>query len=1032
MRMKPIQRLLTGLALALVAVSPRAAEFPVPYNSEPDTNSAPMLAVEAVAKFKAPPGFKVSVFAAEPDVQNPIAMAWDARGRLWVAENYTYAERAKRFDLHLRDRALIFEDKKGDGHFSSRKVFTDDVQMLTSIEVGHGGVWLMCPPQLLFIPDKNGDDIPDGAPEVVLDGFTVPPENYHNFSNGLRWGPDGWLYGRCGASAPGEIGAPGAPARQRIPMRGTMWRYHPQRKIFEAISSGCTNPWGHDWDEHGELFFINTVNGHLWHGITGAHFVRPHTIDPNPRAYEQIDQHADHWHFDIGKGWNQKAVNDSRNVNETIDKLGGGHAHIGAMIYLGDNWPAEFRGHLFTWNMHGRRANQEILERSGSGYVGRHGKDMLLAEDPWFRGMELSYGPDGGVFALDWSDTGECHDSTGVHRTSGRIYKITHGEPKQSNVSDLTKLSARELVKLHLHPNEWFVRQARLELAGRAVVGGNVAGAKEGLVDVFEHDGDLVYKLRALWTLYGIGAVDEKFLGAQLHHQNEHVRAWAVRLLSDAWPLDTVLSQRPSGPEGRGVGTGSSPLGEFVKLAKTDSSALVRLSLASTLQRLPASQRAVLAAPLLAHAEDAQDYNLPLMIWYGLIPVADTDPLALAKLAAKCELPRTRQFIARRLAEDIEKNPAPINELLKITATKPEAFQSDVLLGVVDGLAGWRKAKKPATWEALARKLNDSTSVRIRDRVRDLNVLFGDGRALGEVKRIALDAKADVNTRRAALQTLIESRPPDLRQICEQLLNVRFLNTTAVRGLAQFDDPAIGEKLAKNYRNFHHSERAAVIATLVSRPAFAKALLSEMAAGKISLADVTPFHARQIRSFNDPALTKLLGEAWGELRESAADKRELVTRLKAQLTPEVLAKADKTAGRVVFNTACAACHTLYGHRGAVGPDLTGAGRDDLDYLLENIADPSAVVNADFRMWVANLKDGQVVNGLVSAKTDRTVTLKTMTEVLTLERSEIKELRESALSIMPEGLLEALNETQTRDLIAYLMHRSQVPLPAAAR
>ena len=393
-------------------------------------------------------------------MQNPIAMSWDARGRLWVAENYTYAERPARFELGLRDRIVIF-DGTNTGHFTKRTVFTDDVQMLTSLEVGHGGVWLMCPPQLLFIPDRNGDDKPDGPAEVMLDGFTPPQDNYHNFANGLRFGPDGWLYGRCGASAPGDVGAPGTPAAERIPLRGTMWRFHPKTHVFEALSSGTTNPWGHDWNEMGELFFINTVNGHLWHGITGAHYVRPHTIDPNPHAYAQIDQHADHWHFDTAQDW-------TKSRNGAANALGGGHAHIGMMFYLGDNWPAEYHDHLFTWNMHGRRANQELIERSGSGYVGKHGTDILLAEDKWFRGLELGYGPDGGVFALDWSDTGECHDSTGVHRTSGRIFKITHGEPKRVEPFDLAKMSDAELVKLHTHENEWWVRKARLELTAAA------------------------------------------------------------------------------------------------------------------------------------------------------------------------------------------------------------------------------------------------------------------------------------------------------------------------------------------------------------------------------------------------------------------------------------------------------------------------------------------------------------------------------------------------------------------------------------
>ncbi len=1021
-----MKHLLVLIGLLALVVICSAGDFPVPYNSGSDTNGAPMPAAEAAAKFKVPPGFKVSVFAAEPDVQNPIAMTWDARGRLWVVENYTYAERAKKFDLHLRDRVLIFEDTNGDGHFSSRKVFTEDVQMATSIEVGRGGVWLMCPPQVLFIPLNKNGDAPAGPAEVVLNGFTVPPENYHNFANGLRFGPDGWLYGRCGASSPGEIGAPGTPKEQRIPMRGTMWRYHPVRKVFEALSGGCTNPWGHDWDEHGELFFINTVNGQLWHGITGAHYVRPHTIDPNPRVYGLIDQHADHWHFDLGKGWNQKAVNDSRNVDATVDALGGGHAHIGMMIYLGDNWPAEYRGKLFTWNMHGRRANQEILERSGSGYVGHHGKDILLAEDKWFRGMELSYGPDGGVFALDWSDTGECHNANGVSRTSGRIFKITYGNPKRVEPFDLAKSDSRELAKQHTHANEWFVRQARIELAARASDGRETEAAKVQLHEMFEKDADVVHKLRALWSLHAIGATDETFLTAQLRHKNEHVRAWAVRLLTDAWPLDTTLSQRPS--QSAGFQTGARIVSVFSRLAREDRSALVRLALASTLQRLPVSQRAELATVLVAHAEDANDHNLPQMIWYGLIPVADSDAGALSKLAAKCELPLTRQFIARRLAEDIEKNPAPVNDLLKLTVAKSAAFQADILAGISDGLTGWRKARKPAAWDLLAKKLTGSADVGIRDRVRDLSVLFGDGRALDEVKRVALDKDADLSARKAALQTLIESRPPELRQVCEQLLSVRFLNAVAVRGLAQFDDLVIGEKLAKSYRNFHPSERGPVMETLVSRPTFAKALLNEIAAGKIAREEVTPFYARQIRSFNDPALTKQLSETWGEMREAAADKQQLIKKLKSQLTSDVLAKGDKSAGRAVFNLACAACHTLYGHGGAVGPDLTGAGRDNLDYLLDNIADPSAVVNADFRMTVFNLKDGRVINGIISTKTARTVTLKTMTEVVALGRDEIQSQQESSLSLMPDGLLEALTPAQTRDLIAYLMHPSQVPLP----
>lgn len=996
-----------------------AADFPAPFNSEPDTNSVALPAAQVAAQMKLPPGFKATVFAAEPDVQNPIALAWDARGRLWVAENYTYAERTRKFELRLRDRVLIFEDRDGDGRFDSRKVFTDDVQMLTSVEVGRGGVWLMCPPQLVFIPTSNGGDTPTGPAEVVLDGFTPPAENYHNYANGLRFGPDGWLYGRCGASAPGEIGAPGTAKDARIPLRGTMWRYHPTRKVFEALSSGCTNPWGHDWDAHGELFFINTVNGHLWHHITGAHYVRPHTIDPNPRTYALIDQHADHWHFDTASDW-------TKSRDGAADAFGGGHAHIGMMIYQGDNWPAEYRGRLFTLNMHGRRVNQEILERKGSGYVGKHGPDFLIATDKWFRGMELTYGPDGGVYVADWSDTGECHDSTGVHRTSGRIYKITYGEPKRPAVTDLTKLSVPELVRLHTHANDWFVRQARLQLVERAAAGESAATIVR-IHTLFLEDKNPVHQLRALWTLHSLGATSSSLLNGRLQHPDEHIRVWAVRLLTDTPELDQVVG----GDSFYRRRSTTLPIGVnelLTRTANADSSALVRLALASTLQRLPVGSRVELARALVAHKEDAHDHNLPSLIWYGLIPVADAMPHTLVTVAGECELPLTRKLIARRLAEDIERKPWLVNFLLEAASTKPEPFQGDILSGLAEGLAGWRKATKPSAWDAFAKLIDKSANAALRDRVRDLSVVFGDGRALDEVKRVALAKDADMNARKAALQTLIESRPPDLRAVCEQLLSVRFLNAVAVRGLAQFDDPAIGEKLAKSYRSLHPSERPAVMDTLVSRPVFAKALLAELAAGRLPRADVSAFHARQIRSFNDAALNDQLGKAWGELREAAADKRALIAKLKTQLTPDALAKADKSAGRALFNLACANCHRLYGQGGEVGPDLTGSGRDNLDYLLDNIADPSAVVSADFRMTVANLKDGRTLNALVTARTERTLTLKTMTETVTIQRSDVTSLQESALSLMPEGLLEALTPEQQRDLIAYLMHKSQVPLP----
>jgi putative heme-binding domain-containing protein len=300
------------------------------------------------------------------------------------------------------------------------------------------------------------------------------------------------------------------------------------------------------------------------------------------------------------------------------------------------------------------------------------------------------------------------------------------------------------------------------------------------------------------------------------------------------------------------------------------------------------------------------------------------------------------------------------------------------------------------------------------------------------VKRIALDSRTDLETRMAALSTLIENRPPDLRYLCEKLLRVRFLNTIALRGLALFDDPSIGRALAQSYRTFHAHDRPAVLETLVSRPSFARALLDQVAAGKIPLADITPLHARQIRSLGSQALSEQLSSVWGEVRTTPADRRQRISAFKTQLDSTTLAKADRGRGRAVFERVCASCHRLYGQGGDIGPDLTGGGRADLDYLLENIIDPSAVVSADYRMTSAAMNDGRVLSGILRPQSEQTLTLQTPTEKLTLNRAGIEAIQPSQLSLMPDGLLDPLNAAEIRDLIAYLMSSAQVPLSRNAQ
>ena len=912
------------------------AEFPAIFNTE-KTPGGPMPAAEVARTMELPPGFSCKVFAAEPDVQQPIAMAWDARGRLWVAECYTYAENPARWDTSLRDRIVIFEDTDNDGHFDKRTVFWDEGVRLTSIELGNGGVYALCAPNLIFIPDKNGDDKPDGAPEVLLDGFNFKTVG-HNIVNGLRWGPDGWLYGRHGISDTSSIGAPGTAGKDRTRMNCGIFRYHPGTRKFEVVLNGGTNSWGHDWDANGELFWINTVIGHLFHGIPGAYYDRMFGTHLNPHVYETIAQTADHYHFDQGK---EKWADIKKGMSSKTDELGGGHAHVGCMIYNGGSWPKEYAGRLLTCNLHGNRINTDILQREGNGFVAKHGADFMKSKDKWFRGIELSTGPDGSVFVIDWSDAGECHDSDGVHRTSGRIYKIVYGKDEPARTFDLSKMDDTALAKeAAAHPgNNWWPRMIARVRADR---------------------------------------------GAQ--------------------PLEPKLPQ----------------------LADANSSdSLVRLHTASAMQRLPLDARFPFAIALAAHAEDANDRQQPLMIWFGIEPAIAAHPDQAIALAMSSKIPTVRRLVTRRLTEEIERTPAPVDALLAAALKSGNAdAREDIVRGMGGALKGFRQVAKPAHWDDFVKALGAQQA----DIVRNVSLVFGSGRAVEEIIALIKDGHGDANARLSAFDSLMRNAKPEHFAIARSMISDKVLGTAARLGLAKFSDGDVPKSLLTNWPDRSQEWRAANVTTLASRAAWAKELLTFAEKNPTVRGDITPIHARQIRSLGDEAVNKQLTKVWGELHDTPEAKKQEIAKWRSLLTAAALAQGDASKGRALFTTVCAACHKMYGDGAAIAPELTGSDRRNLDYLLENIVDPSAVVPADYRIAIVKLKDGRTLSGVIPEQNDRTVTVQTPAERVSFLRSDIAEMQQLSQSFMPEGLLTALGEENVKHLIAYLMSSGQVPLP----
>ncbi|MCA9222486.1 MAG: VCBS repeat-containing protein, partial [Planctomycetales bacterium] len=348
---------------------------------------------EAAAHMTVPEGFHVTLAAGEPQVHQPIAFAMDHRGRLWVAEAHTYPIRAP--EGEGRDKIIILEDTDGNGSLDKRTVFIDGLNLVSGLEVGFGGVWVGAAPYFMFIPDRDHDDKPDSQPEILLDGFGY--QDTHETLNAFIWGPDGWLYGCHGVFTHSKVGKPGTPDQDRTPMNAAVWRYHPTRHEFEVFANGSSNPWGVDFDEHGQAFITACVIPHLYHVIQGARYQRQGGQHFNPHTYDDIKTIADHAHY-VGNIRDHAWWGHEPHAPTDTLSAGGGHAHCGAMIYLGDNWPDEYRGGLYMNNVHGNRVNCDRLERRGSGFVGHHGADLLLANDRWFRGINLKYGPDGGVY----------------------------------------------------------------------------------------------------------------------------------------------------------------------------------------------------------------------------------------------------------------------------------------------------------------------------------------------------------------------------------------------------------------------------------------------------------------------------------------------------------------------------------------------------------------------------------------------------------------------------------------------------------
>jgi putative membrane-bound dehydrogenase-like protein len=962
--------------------------------AQQEGRSAEFLTPEkAIASMTIPDGFQVNTYAAEPMITQPMAFCWDDRGRLWIAENRDYESRGRGFSHSGDSRILVLEDTDRDGVADSRKVFLEGIPFPAAIATGFGGLWLGAPPNLLFVPDANGDDRADmDEIEIRLTGWGI--RDRHETLNSLHWGPDGWLYGCQGFATPSRVGKPNGAGRiykhrdpfptdigydgDPVEINGGVWRYHPLKDRFEVVAHGFSNPWGLDYDAKGQFFISACVIPHLWHVIPGGIYHRQGGRHFSPYIYSDIRTIADHRHRS---------------------------AHGGARVYLSDAFPDKYKKRIFMANIHEHAVLTDILQPQGSGFVGVHGDDFLLANNAQWIGFSVEIGPEGAVYILDWHDADICGKEV-LNKDTGRVFRITPRESKATNwagrYDDLRTMTSEALAKLQLSDSAWHARRARLILQHRAERNEVGAAAIAALTKMF-HDtqADSDHRLRALWGLHVIGAAPPELLQGALQDPDEHIRAWAIQLIcEDKSPSHQALEQ-------------------FARMANQDRSPVVRLYLASALQRLPHDARWPIITALAQHGEDVEDHNIPKMIWFGLEPLVVEDPDRAIELAASTRIPLLAQHISRRLTDAEE------FDILVSAVGRHALARRQLLLGMRDGLEGRYDMTAPQKWAAVYGELSKEGG-EVAALSLQLAQQFGDTVAAKQMLETLANRGADVELRRQALQGLAGRKRPEVRPQLLALLDDESLRRDAIRATASFDDRRLTRALLDRYSDLPTEDKLEAVHALSSRPGSGRALTEAIRAGGVPKRDVPAYVARLLRRVVGNSFV----DVWGPIDELSLDKEAEFAKFRALLTDSALTGADARGGRLVFKRTCAACHKMHGEGGMIGPEITGANRTNLEYILGNVLTPSAIIQDNYKMQIVLTDDGRVYSGVSADENERQLRLwiANREQPVVIAKSQIESREIAPVSMMPEGLLKNLSDKEVLDLVGYLRAPSQVPLP----
>jgi putative membrane-bound dehydrogenase-like protein len=981
---------------------------------------------EADRHFQVASGFQATVYAGEPDIRQPILVKFDDRGRLWTIQYLQYPNPAglKRvsMDRYSRtsydrvpeppprgpkgaDRLTIMEDSDGDGRADRFKDFVNDLNLCTGIAFGYGGVFVIQVPYLLFYPDRNRDDVPDGDPEVLLSGFGM--EDAQSLANHLTWGPDGWLYGLNGSTTTSKV--------RDLEFQQGVWRYHPVTREVELFAEGGGNIYGLTFDNDGNLFYSSNGSALFYHAVQGGYYFKnfgKHGLLHNPYTYGYFP-HVKH------------------------NGVNGGHIILGGTSYSGDSFPEFFHNTFIGGQFLSHNVSWWRVQPLGSTVESVLGGKLFDMNDSWSDPTDLCLGPDGAIYVSDLFEFRKTHPDPDAEwdRSNGRIYRLMAEGTKPVAKFDLTKLSSRELVKLLSHRNGWFAERARSVLAARR---DSSVYAELRRMALAPEQGR--QSLQCLWALYVSGGFNDSVAAESLNHPYEHVRLWSVRLLGDAKKVSPEISRQLAG------------------MARTEPSVVVRSQLASSARRLPAADALPILTALLDQNKDADDPRVPWLIWWALEDKALSNAREILAYFARPKvwdtaLTRdTTEHLIRRYAA--EGSPAGYEAAHKLLQSVPASQTSAALTALDRGLSERAGVVKPKDTslpnlgkvQSPSPKTANREYSQVTDPLRiDIAGRWGQSKSDPLLARIALranvpgvqshllavatNAARPEEERRATLQVLEELGTDSVITGLLPLLEERqpeSVRLVSLRALARFDDPAVAKKVLSLYERMPKSLRIASHDLLFTRVASASVFLDRIEIQPEWAKDVPTTQVRLIAALSSKELDRRVRKIWGNVGQGTTEEKLAKVLSFKYDVRERAASKDPKAGARLYNQLCARCHKLFGAGGDLAMDLTNSNRADVDYLLTQIVDPSVFIRKEYMTYEVHTRSGRVLSGLMAERDGASITLidgdyrKTR-----IPRSDLANLVESEVSLMPEGLLDKLTPQQRRDLFAYLQLQTKL-------